>query len=110
MARHRLDTAQPESADLPPSWRKLPSGDPMPDWVAAIDAARASTSDASRSSLAPAGGRRSAPARRSRRGGWNAGYARSMPDRDPIETDDAIVLVLGAPGGSEPTGHLEGVT
>lgn len=33
-----------------------------------------------------------------------------MPDRDPIETDDAIVLLLGAPGGSQPPGHLEGVT
>lgn len=28
----------------------------------------------------------------------------------PLEIDDAIVLVLGAPGGSEPPGSLEGVT
>ena len=33
-----------------------------------------------------------------------------MADRDPLETDDAIVLVLGAPGGKEPPGRLEGVT
>lgn len=33
-----------------------------------------------------------------------------MADRDPLETDDAVVLVLGAPGGKEPQGHLEGVT
>jgi hypothetical protein len=37
-------------------------------------------------------------------------YARSMADRDPLETDDAVVLVLGAPGGKDPQGHLEGVT
>jgi uncharacterized protein len=34
----------------------------------------------------------------------------SMSDTDPLETDDAIVLVLGAPGGKEPQGSLEGVT
>lgn len=28
----------------------------------------------------------------------------------PLETDDAIVLVLGAPGGSDRQGYLEGVT
>lgn len=33
-----------------------------------------------------------------------------MADRNPLETDDAIVLVLGAPGGTEAQGHLEGVT
>lgn len=27
-----------------------------------------------------------------------------------LETDDAIVLILGAPGGSDPRGYLEGVT
>ena len=37
-------------------------------------------------------------------------YARAMADRDPLETDDAVVLVLGAPGGKDPQGHLEGVT
>lgn len=29
---------------------------------------------------------------------------------EPLEIDDAIVLVLGAPGGSEPRGSLEGIT
>lgn len=33
-----------------------------------------------------------------------------MEQRDPVETDDAIVLVLGAPGGKERKGYLEGVT
>lgn len=33
-----------------------------------------------------------------------------MTDHEPLETDDAIVLLLGAPGGSERTGYLEGVT
>jgi len=33
-----------------------------------------------------------------------------MANRDPIETDDAIVLLLGAPGGAEPPGRLEGIT
>lgn len=33
-----------------------------------------------------------------------------MAERDPLETDDAIILVLGAPGGKEPQGYLEGVT
>lgn len=33
-----------------------------------------------------------------------------MPGRQPLETDDAIVLVLGAPGGRERQGYLEGVT
>lgn len=40
-------------------------------------------------------------------------YSRLVPG-DPnacvIETDDAIVLVLGAPGGNEPPGRLNGVT
>lgn len=60
--------------------------------------------------LSPSAGFGLEAARQGSRGGWEAGYARSMPDRDPIETDDAIVLVLGAPGGLEPPGHLEGVT
>jgi hypothetical protein len=30
--------------------------------------------------------------------------------KQPVETDDAIVLVLGAPGGSDQQGYLEGVT
>ncbi len=30
--------------------------------------------------------------------------------RRPIETDDVIVLLLGAPGGSDQRGHLDGVT
>jgi hypothetical protein len=33
-----------------------------------------------------------------------------MTDTEPLETDDAIVLVLGAPGGKERQGYLEGVT
>jgi hypothetical protein len=33
-----------------------------------------------------------------------------MADQAPLETDDAIVLVLGAPGGKEEPGRLEGVT
>ena len=37
-------------------------------------------------------------------------FSTQMPERDPLETDDAIVLVLGAPGGKEPAGYLEGVT
>jgi hypothetical protein len=34
----------------------------------------------------------------------------SMARDQPFETDDAIVLVLGAPGGKERQGYLEGVT
>ncbi len=35
----------------------------------------------------------------------------AMPARTPVlETDDAIVLVLGAPGGSARPGYLDGVT
>jgi uncharacterized protein len=34
----------------------------------------------------------------------------SMTDTEPLETDDAIVLVLGAPGGNEKPGHLAGIT
>lgn len=35
----------------------------------------------------------------------------AMPARTPVlETDDAIVLVLGSPGGSERPGYLDGVT
>ena len=33
-----------------------------------------------------------------------------MTNTDPLETDDAIVLLLGAPGGKERPGYLEGVT
>ncbi len=33
-----------------------------------------------------------------------------MAESGPLETDDAIVLVLGAPGGMERQGYLEGVT
>jgi uncharacterized protein len=33
-----------------------------------------------------------------------------MTDAEPLETDDAIVLLLGAPGGKERAGYLEGVT
>jgi hypothetical protein len=33
-----------------------------------------------------------------------------MAAQQAIETDDVIVLLLGAPGGSDPPGHLDGVT
>lgn len=33
-----------------------------------------------------------------------------MADKAPLETDDAIVLLLGAPGGEQKAGYLEGVT
>lgn len=33
-----------------------------------------------------------------------------MADDAPFQTDDAIVLLLGAPGGRDPQGQLEGVT
>jgi uncharacterized protein len=33
-----------------------------------------------------------------------------MSGTKPLETDDAIVLVLGAPGGKDRPGYLEGVT
>lgn len=33
-----------------------------------------------------------------------------MPTTQPVETDDVIVLLLGAPGGSDRQGYLEGVT
>lgn len=33
-----------------------------------------------------------------------------MAEDQPLETDDAIVLVLGAPGGKERPGYVEGVT
>jgi uncharacterized protein len=33
-----------------------------------------------------------------------------MPGKRAIETDDVVVLLLGAPGGPEPRGHLQGVT
>jgi hypothetical protein len=31
---------EPEMAELPDSWRRLPSGEPVPNWVAALDEAR----------------------------------------------------------------------
>jgi hypothetical protein len=34
----------------------------------------------------------------------------TMSDREPLETDDAIVLLLGAPSSKERQGYLEGVT
>ncbi len=34
----------------------------------------------------------------------------SNTTKRPIETDDVIVLLLGAPGGPAPSGYLEGVT
>ena len=33
-----------------------------------------------------------------------------MTDRPQVETDDVIVLLLGAPGGSESPGYLRGIT
>lgn len=46
---------------------------------------------------------------------WPAGrasvdYPRPVPAERAIETDDVIVLLLGAQGGSDPAGHLAGVT
>jgi hypothetical protein len=37
--RHE-DHAEPEMAELPEAWRRLPSGKPAPNWVAALDEAR----------------------------------------------------------------------
>lgn len=37
-------------------------------------------------------------------------YSRLVPGERAIETDDVVVLLLGAPGGSDPPGHLDGVT
>ena len=37
--RHE-DHAAPEMAELPEAWRRLPSGKPAPNWVAALDEAR----------------------------------------------------------------------
>lgn len=34
----------------------------------------------------------------------------SSSEAPQLETDDAIVLILGAPGGKDPQGYLEGVT
>jgi hypothetical protein len=31
---------KPEMAELPASWQRLPSGEPAPNWVAALDEAR----------------------------------------------------------------------
>jgi hypothetical protein len=33
-------SAKPEMAELPASWQHLPSGEPAPNWVAAVDEAR----------------------------------------------------------------------
>lgn len=32
--------SEPEMAELPESWRRFPSGEPVPNWVAALDEAR----------------------------------------------------------------------
>lgn len=37
--RHE-ESAEPEMAELPEAWRRLPSGAPAPNWVAAVDEAR----------------------------------------------------------------------
>jgi hypothetical protein len=37
-------------------------------------------------------------------------YSRAVLGERVIETDDVVVLLLGAPGGEEPPGHLDGVT
>jgi hypothetical protein len=37
--RHE-EGAEPEMAELPEAWRRLPSGAPAPNWVAAVDEAR----------------------------------------------------------------------
>jgi hypothetical protein len=37
-------------------------------------------------------------------------YPRLVPAARAIETDDVIVLLLGASGGSDPPGHLDGIT
>lgn len=37
--RHE-EHAEPEMAELPEAWRRLPSGAPAPNWVAALDEAR----------------------------------------------------------------------
>lgn len=37
--RHEEST-EPEMAELPEAWRRLPSGAPAPNWVAAVDEAR----------------------------------------------------------------------
>lgn len=34
----------------------------------------------------------------------------AVPNPEPVETDDVVVLVLGAPGGPWEQGHLDGVT
>lgn len=38
------------------------------------------------------------------------GEAPLRSSRPEVETDDVVVLILGAPGGSAPRGYLEGVT
>jgi hypothetical protein len=37
--RHEGDE-EPEMAELPAAWQRLPSGAPAPNWVAALDEAR----------------------------------------------------------------------
>lgn len=34
------ESAEPEMAELPESWKTLPDGTPAPNWVAAVDEAR----------------------------------------------------------------------
>lgn len=34
------ESAKPEMAELPESWKTLPDGTPTPNWVAAVDEAR----------------------------------------------------------------------
>ena len=40
LLRVRREDAEPEMAELPPAWRHLPSGEPAPNWVAAVNEAR----------------------------------------------------------------------
>jgi hypothetical protein len=40
LLRVQREEAEPEMAELPASWRYLPSGEPAPNWVAAVDEAR----------------------------------------------------------------------
>lgn len=40
LLRIRREEAEPEMAELPASWQYLPSGQPAPNWVAAVHEAR----------------------------------------------------------------------
>jgi len=40
LLRTRREEAEPEMAELPASWQFLPSGEPAPNWVAAVHKAR----------------------------------------------------------------------